>query len=83
MGLRKLERNTVKKSGSTNSFKERWNTYRTTKFGEGNVPRDNNKKKQRHLDDKDQFASALNWQKSMINAYKESQKVEKEEVAAE
>lgn len=81
--IRKLERNIIKKQGTTSTFKERWNTYRTTKYGEGNVPRNTMKKKQAHYDSSNQYFRAWDWQKNIINAYKESMKKEKEEKVAE
>jgi hypothetical protein len=81
--LRSLEREVVKKSGSTSSFKERWNTYRTTKYGEGNVPRNTMKKKQVHRDNADSFIGALRYQQAFIKAYLENKKAEKEAVDAE
>lgn len=49
--LRKLERNIVKNQGSANSFKERWDKFRVAKYGEGDIPRNTMKKKQRHFDE--------------------------------
>ena len=76
--LRSLERNVVKNSGNTSSFKERWNTYRTTKFGEGNLPRNTMPKKQVHRDNADSFIGALRYQMAMFRALAEQKKAEKE-----
>jgi len=81
--LRSLERNVIKKLGNTSSFKERWNTYRTEKFGEGNIPKNTMKKKQVHYDSSDRLIGALEYQKSMVNTYMANKKAEKEaEVSA-
>ena len=76
--LRSIERNAIKNSGSASTFKERWNTYRTEKFGEGNVPKNTMKKKQVHYDSSDHLIGALEYQKSMVNAYMENKRAEKE-----
>lgn len=84
--LRKLEREIIKtkayqKKGNTSGFKEDWNTYRTAKFGETNLPKSTAKKKQRHNDSKDSCIGALRYQKEMIKAYLEGLKNKKEDVA--
>jgi hypothetical protein len=84
--LRKLEREIIRtkayqKKGNTSSFKEDWNTYRTTKFGENNIPKSTTKKKQRHNDSKDSFIGALKYQKEMIKAYLDGLKNKKEDTA--
>ena len=84
--LRKLEREIIKtkayqKKGNNSSFKEDWNTYRTAKFGENNVPKSTATKKQRHNDSKDSFIGALRYQKAMIKAYLEGLKNKNEDAA--
>jgi hypothetical protein len=81
--LRKLERNIIKskcyaQNGNTSKFKDEWNTYRTTKFGEDKVPVSTMPKKKRFLDKKDNLISAIKYQKMMIQNYIEQKKAEKE-----
>lgn len=83
MGLRKFERSLIKNQGSLSSFKERWEKFRTEKYGEDNVPKNTMKKKQIHFDNSEQCFNAMAWQKNMINTYMESLKDEKEKKVEE
>jgi hypothetical protein len=81
--LRKLERNIVKskcyaQNSNTSKFKDEWNTYRTTKFGEGNVPVNTMLKKKKFLDKKDEFIGTLRYRKMMFQNYMAQLKAEKE-----
>lgn len=72
-GLRRLERDIIKqkcynKNGNTNNFKEEWNTYRTTKYGEA-LPVNTMPKKKHFLDKKDNVFAALRYQKMRIQEY--------------
>lgn len=80
--LRKLERNTVKskcyaQNGNTSKFKDEWNTYRTTKYGE-EAPVNTMPKKKRFLDKKDNLINAMRYQKMMIQNYIAQKMAEKE-----
>ena len=80
--LRKLERDIIrskcyKQNGNTNNFKKEWDTYRTSKFGEV-LPVNTMPKKKRFLDNKDNFISALRYQKAKVEEYFESLKKDKE-----
>jgi len=81
--LRKLERQVIRTknyntTGTTTGFKELWNTYRVTKFGE-NIPTSTAKKKQVHRDGKNDFIGALIYQKNAIKAYFDKINAEKSE----
>lgn len=85
--LRKLERNAVKNKAIKDGvdFETAWSNYREQKYvakdNEGNVvadrtPRSNQKKKQSHFDNKEQYFNMFNWMKNLRNKKNETDTVE-------
>ena len=86
-GLRKLERNIVrskcyKQNGNTSNFKDEWDTYRKTKFGEV-LPVNTMPKKKHFLDKKDNFINALRYQKMKVQEFMANLKKDKDQAVTE